>query len=154
MVVTTLVLAGCGADDESGDTKPTTNGPTKSADVGQTEPILIKTRMDTPSGKVAVGSHIGGSPFCPGGTIKDKHGTLDIGLVDRMITCPDGRLRVGFDPQMPVGNEQRGPWRIISGTGAYDGWQGSGQMVMRYDPDDTRAHPTRGRERYRGTVTH
>ena len=110
--------------------------------------------MDTPTGKVVVGSHVGSSPFCPGGTIKDKHGTLDIGLVDRMITCPAGKLRMGFDPQTPVGNEQRGPWRIITGTGAYDGWQGSGQMVVRYDPDDTRAHPTRSHERYQGTVTH
>ena len=154
MVVTTVVLAGCGANDESGETKQTTSPPTKSAAVGQTEPILIKTRMDTPAGKVAVGSHVGGSPFCPGGTIKDKHGTVDIGLVDRMITCPRGKLRMGFDPQTPVGNEQRGPWRIISGTGAYDGWQGSGQMVVRYDPDDTSAHPTRSRERFQGTVTH
>ena len=92
--------------------------------VGQTESILIKTRMDTPTGKVIVGSRVGRSPFCAGGTIKDKHGTLDIGLVDRMITCPDGMVRMGFD-RTPVGNEQRGPWRIISGTGAYDGWQGS-----------------------------
>ncbi len=153
MVVTTIVLTGCGSDDESG-TKPATSRPTKSAAVGQTEPILIKTRMDTPTGKVVAGSHVGGSAFCPGGTIKDKHGTLDIGLVDRMITCPDGMLRMGFDPQTPVGNEQRGPWRIVSGTGAYAGWQGSGQMVVRYDPDDTSAHPTKSRERYRGTVTH
>ena len=154
MVVATVVLAGCGADDENGETKQETSRTTKSATVGQTEPILIKTRLNTPTGKVVVGSHVGSSPFCRGGTLQDKHGTVDIGLVDRMITCPGGKLRMGFDPQTPVGNEQRGPWRIISGTGAYAGWQGSGQMVVRYDPDDTSAHPTRSRERYRGTVTH
>ena len=84
----------------------------------------------------------------------DQHGTTDIGLVDRAITCQDGTLRMGFDPQVPVGNTQAGPWRIISGTGAYKGWEGRGQMVMRYDPRDESAHPTRGHERYRGTVTH
>jgi hypothetical protein len=131
-----------------------TSRPTKSATAGEAEPILIKTRMDTPTGRVVVGSHLGGSPFCPGGTIRDKHGTLDIGLVDRLITCPDGMLRMGFDPQMPVGNEQRGPWRIVSGTGAYDGWEGSGQMVVRYNPNDNSPHPTKSRERYTGKVTH
>jgi len=125
-----------------------------SASAREAEPILIKTRMDTPTGKVAVGSHVGGSPFCPGGTNKDKHGTLDIGLVDRLITCPDGMLRLGFDPQVPVGNEQRGPWRIISGAGAYEGWEGSGQMVVRHNPNDNSPHPTRSRERYTGKVTH
>jgi hypothetical protein len=152
--MTTIALAGCGADGDDGDAKSKSSRPTKSATAGEAQPILIKTRMDTPTGKIVVGSHVGGSAFCPGGTIKDKHGTLDIGLVDRMITCPDGTLRMGFDPQMPVGNEQRGPWRIISGTGTYDGWEGRGQMVVRYDPNDHSAHPSRSRERFAGEVTH
>ena len=154
MVATTVVLAGCGADDGRGGGNTTTSRPTKTVTASKTEPILIKTRMNTPTGKVVAGSRVGGAPFCPGGMIKDKHGTADIGLVDRMITCRDGMLQMGFDPQKPVGNEQRGPWRIISGTDAYAGWQGSGQMVARYDPDDTSAHPTMIRERYRGTVSH
>ena len=157
MVVATLVLAGCGAEDkreEGGDAKKATSRPTESATAGEGEPILIKTRVDIPTGKVVNGSTIGDSPFCPGGTFRDKHGTPDIGLVDRTMTCQDGRLRMGFDPQMPVGDTQSGPWRIISGTGAYEGWKGSGEVVLRYDPDDNRPHPTRGRERYRGTVTH
>ena len=154
LTIATIALAGCGADgDGDGTAKSTTSRPTKSATAAEAEPILIKTRMDTPTGKVVVGSHVGGSPFCPGGTIKDKHGTVDIGLVDRMITCQDGTLRMGFDPQMPVGNEQRGPWRIISGTGAYDGWEGSGQMVVRYNPNDHSPHPTKSRERYTGRAT-
>jgi hypothetical protein len=100
------------------------------------------------------GSTIGDSPFCPGGTAKDKHGTPEIGLVDRTITCSDGTLRMGFDPQEPVGDTQRGPWRIISGTGAYEAWEGSGEMKTTYDPSDDRKHPTRGRETFTGTVTH
>ena len=43
--------------------------------------------------------------------------------------------------------------RIVGGTGAYEGWDGSGDMVTRYDADDDRAHPTRERETYTGTVT-
>ena len=59
---------------------------------------------------------------------------------------------MGVDPYEPVGNTQSGPWRIVSGTGAYAGWTGSGQMKMTYDPSDTSAHPTRGSERYTGTA--
>jgi hypothetical protein len=155
MTVTAIALAACGADGGHAATDRTTDRPSKSAAAaGQAEPILIKTRVDTPTGKIVDGSTIGDSPFCRGGTVEDMHGTPTIGLVDRTITCRDGTLRMGFDPQVPVGNTQGGPWRIISGTGAYDGWQGSGEMVIRYDPSDKRAHPTRGRERYKGTITH
>jgi hypothetical protein len=153
LALTAIALAGCGGDDGDGaaaHVKPA--GPT--ATVAAAEPILIKTRVSLPAVRILKGSTIGGSSFCPGGTAKDEHGTPEVGLVDRTITCQDGSLRMGFDPQMPVGNAQRGPWRIISGTGAYDEWEGSGQMVMRYDPDDQSAHPTRGREAYTGTVTH
>ena len=155
LLVTAVALAGCGPDGQDGDAKNTTSRPTKSATAaGKAEPILIKTLVDLPTGKIVDGSTLGDSPFCPGGTVKDKHGTAEIGFVDRTITCPDGTLRMGFDPQMPVGNTQSGPWRIVSGTGAYDGWEGRGQMVMRYDPTDKSPHPTKGRERYTGEVTH
>jgi hypothetical protein len=147
-----LVLSACGGggDDAAG----TTSKPSESASGGEAEPILIKTRTNLPTIKILGGSTIGDSPFCPGGTAKDKHGTPEIGLVDRTITCSDGTLRMGFDPQEPVGNTQRGPWRIISGTGAYEGWEGSGEVKTTYDPSDNRKHPTRGRERFTGTVAH
>ena len=149
-----IALAGCGGGDGDDDgTAGTTTSKSKSAAGGETEPILIKTRMNIPTGKILDGSAIGDSPFCPGGTVMDQHGTPPIGLVDRTIKCPDGTLRMGFDPQVPVGDVQRGQWRFVSGTGAYEGWEGSGEMVMRYDPSDNRKHPTRGRERYTGTVT-
>lgn len=150
-----ITLAGCGAGDgDAGDKPATTTGNSASAPGGGAEPILIKTRMNIPTGKILDGSTIGDSPFCPGGTVMDQHGTPPIGLVDRTITCPDGTLRMGFDPELPVGDTQSGPWRIVGGTGAYDGWEGSGEMAMRYDPRDNRQHPTRGRERYTGTVRH
>ena len=141
--------AGCAGDDTAGnatDPRPTSAG-------GTAERIVIRTRVDLPEATILDGSTVGGSPFCPGGTAVDSHGTPDIGLVDRTITCEDGTLRMGFDPQAPTGGKQAGPWRIISGTGAYEGWAGEGVMVVRYAPSDTSEHPTRGRERYTGTVT-
>jgi hypothetical protein len=152
LTVTALALAACGGGGDEGDAAGTTASPSESVAGGEAEPILIKTRVNIPRGKILDGSTIGDSPFCPGGTVTDKHGTPEIGLVDRTITCQDGTLRMGFDPHEPVGDTQSGPWRIISGTGAYEGWTGSGHMEMKYDPSDNRKHPTRGRERYTGTV--
>jgi hypothetical protein len=148
-----MALAACGGGGDEGNAAGRTASPSESVAGGEAEPILIKTRVNIPTGKILDGSTIGDSPFCPGGTVKDKHGTPEIGLVDRTITCQDGTLRMGFDPNEPVGDTQSGPWRIISGTGAYKGWKGSGQTVIKYDPSDKRKHPTRGRERYTGTVT-
>ena len=152
-----IALAGCGsADGDDGGTTGTTGttaSKSESPAGGAGEPIVIKTRMNIPTGKILDGSTVGDSPFCPGGTVMDQHGTPQIGLVDRTIKCPDGTLRMGFDPQAPVGDTQSGVWRLISGTGAYEGWEGRGEMVMRYDPSDNREHPTRGRERYTGTIT-
>jgi hypothetical protein len=127
--------------------------PTASVSSGTPRPILIKTRVDIPTGRILAGSTVGGSAFCPGGTVMDKHGTPDIGLVDRTVTCQDGTLRLGLNPQLPVGNTQSGPWRIISGTGAYDRWRGNGRMTITYDAGETDPHPTRGGEIYTGTVT-
>lgn len=145
-----VALAGCGSGDDNGaaDSKSKASAP------GKAEPILIRTRVNVPAGKILDGSVVGDSPFCPGGTLMDQHGAPPVGLVDRTITCSDGTLRMGFDPQVPEGNEQRGSWRFVSGTGAYEGWKGDGNMVMRYDPADKSPHPTRGRERFTGTVTH
>ena len=156
LTITAVGFAACGGD--NGDPASTTASPrvesgSPTSGGAEDEPILILTRMNIPTGKILDGSTIGDSPFCPAGTVKDKHGNPGIGLVDRTITCSDGTLRVGFDPQMPVGDTQSGPWRIISGTGAYEGWEGLGDTKMTYDPSDNRKHPSRGRERYTGTVT-
>ena len=149
---------GCGG--ENGATAPS-GAESDSVPKGEVtdEPIVIETRMSlTPgekivsSGKVLGGSTIGDSAFCPGGTIEDKHGaTPDVALVDRIITCTDGTLKIGFSPQVPEGNTQSGPWRIVGGTGAYAGWQGDGEMKMTYD----RGSPsTKGNEKFTGTVTY
>jgi hypothetical protein len=73
-----------------------------------------------------------------------------IGVVDRTLTCPGGTLRIGFDPGTPVEGTHSGPWRIVSGTGAYKGWQGSGQMEF---DDRPVADDDEGRETFTGTVT-
>lgn len=157
-----FLVAACGGDD--GDAAGTTPSPSAESDSSASgevadEPIVIKTRMTlTPeekivsSGKVLNGSTIGDSPFCPGGTIEDKHGaTPEVALVDRTITCTDGTLKIGFSPQVPEGNTQSGPWRIVGGTGAYEEWQGSGEMKMIYDRG---SRSTKGNETFTGTVTH
>jgi hypothetical protein len=98
------------------------------------------------TGKVLKGSTLGGSPFCAGGTIRDTHASSDPAmgqyLIDRTITCPDGTVRVGLTPEVPPqGPTQRGSWTIVSGTGAFAGMRGSGEMEVKYEPgDDALAH--------------
>ena len=50
---------------------------------------------------------------------------------------------------MPQDLTQTGSWTIVSGTGAFEGLRGSGEMEIVYDPDPN--EPARGT--YTGTVT-
>ena len=145
LTVSLLGIAACGDDDGN-------EGGTTAAE--SDEPILIKTRVAIPTGEVLGGSTIGGSPFCRGGTFRDKHGSEDpsvppYGLVDRTFRCPDGSLRIGFTPGEPQGRTQAGPWRVASGTGAFKGLRGDGQMKAKFEPGSD----TKGRETFTGTVT-
>jgi hypothetical protein len=108
------------------------------------------------TGEVVEGSTLGDSPFCVGGTILDSHGANgpEVALIARTITCPDGEVRMNLTPE--VSQElssqdltQTGSWKIVSGTGAYEGLRGSGEMEIVYDPDPN--EPARGT--YTGTVT-
>jgi hypothetical protein len=151
MLAIGLIVGGCGDDGDS------------STATQEGEEIAIKTHAkiqipeggpvpgsSTGKGEVLDGSSIGDSPFCPGGTFSDMHSDdPDIGLVDRTFRCPDGSLRIGFTPGMPQGRTQAGPWKVVSGTGAFDGLEGNGQMEITYEPN-TRA--TEGRETFTGTV--
>ena len=127
------------------------------------EPVVIRTRLAVAAtsgaepiatGEVLEGSTLGGSPFCVGGTIRDSHASLDpamepYGLIDRTITCPDGTVRVGLTPEDSQSLTQTGSWTIVSGTGAFEGLHGSGEMQITNDPDDDAlAHET-----LTGTVT-
>jgi hypothetical protein len=153
LTITALGVVGCGGDD--GDAAGTTSVPsderTSTAGGGAGgEPILIKTRVTIPTGKVLAGSTVGDSPFCPGGTFRDRDGNDDIGSVDRTFRCPDGSLRIGFTPGVPQGLTQAGPWKIVSGTGAYKTLLGEGQMKVTFESDSN----SNGRETFTGTVTH
>lgn len=160
LTIAAVGLVACGGG--GGGAVPIDNDPTSSSEEAG-ENIVIKTSVNlvhTPkeevrvgqfvsSGEVLAGSVIGGSPFCSGGTFRDVHGPPEVGLVDRTLRCPDGRLRIGFTPGVPQGRTQAGPWTVIGGTGAFDQMQGSGQMDVKYSPG---TGTTRGHETFTGTV--
>ncbi len=143
LILATVGLAACG--DDGGDGTATTPGSGSDA-IDGSEEIVITTRVVFPeseegvvTGEVLEGSTIGDSRFCPGGTFEDKHGIEDpsvppYGLVDRTYSCPDGSLRMGFTPGVPEEGTQSGGWKIVSGTGAYEGWEGEGQMEVANAP--------------------
>ena len=103
------------------------------------------------TGEVLDGSTLGGSPFCVGGTILDSHGSDDpaVWLIARTITCPEGSVRMDLTPEVPDGLNQTGSWEIVSGTGAFEGLRGSGEMEVVYDPNPDEP----AGETYTGTVT-
>jgi hypothetical protein len=157
LILATLGLAACGGDGEGGNGTATAPGSGSDATAGSEE-IVIETSVvfpeapeDPVTGEVLDGSAIGDSPFCEGGTFEDKHGSEDpsvppYGLVDRTFECPDGTLRMGFSPRHPQDGIQRGPWTIVSGTGAYEGLQGEGQMEVPFEGEEVS-------ETFTGTVT-
>jgi hypothetical protein len=66
----------------------------------------------------------------------------------RTIRCPNGTLRIGFTTGTGQNRKQTGTWKIISGTGAFEGLQGSGQMEIEVEPGKN----TKGQETFTGTV--
>jgi hypothetical protein len=163
--VLALVVGACGGAEDGEDGAAGTGAVSTAETRG--EPIVIKLsvviadveRAEIPAtGEVLEGSTLGDAPFCVGGTIEDRHANEDpamepFGLLARMITCPDGTVRVGFTPEVtpgqPQGLTQTGSWTIVSGTGTYERLRGSGEMETTYDPDgDSPAHET-----LTGTVT-
>ena len=165
LVLATLGFAACGGDDGDESEAATTAAADGdlSTDAGQArEEIVIKTQVkinaaeenvgsNVSRGEILDGSSIGDSPFCPDGTFQDAHSEDPaIGFVDRTIQCPDGSLRIGFSPgPPPTPLTQSGPWHIVSGTGAFKGMEGDGEMEIRYEPH---TDATEGRETFTGTV--
>lgn len=151
-----LCLGACGGD---GDNAADTSAASTAASRG--EPIVIRTRMlvaateraePIATGKVLEGSTLGDSPFCAGGTVLDSHGSTDprVWLIIETITCPDGTVKLRLEPDPAQGLNQTGSWTIASGTDAFEGLRGSGEMEVVYDPDPAApAHVT-----LTGTVTH
>lgn len=153
-----LLVGACGGGDDGVSESSATSTSERSG-----EPVVIQTRLAVAAtsgaepiatGEVLEGSTLGGSPFCVGGTILDSHASLDpamepYGLIDRTITCPDGTVRVGLTPEDSQSLTRVGSWTIVSGTGAFEGLHGSGEMQVTNDPDDDAlAHET-----LTGTVT-
>lgn len=163
LTLATVGLAACGDDgDEAGATTTSSVESDVSTDAEADEEILIETRVEIDAakentgsnvsrGEILEGSSIGDSPFCSGGTFQDAHSEDPaIGFVDRTIKCSDGTLRIGFSPQAPTDPlHQSGPWHVVSGTGAYDGLEGDGEMKIEYEPH---TQATEGRETFTGTV--
>jgi hypothetical protein len=141
LTVTALGLAACGDDDESD----------VSTDAAEpTEEIVIEThitfpRDGAPIGEVLDESTIGGSPLCPGGTFSDQQANGEW-FIEKTIECADGSLEIGFSPGEPSNRTQKGPWEVLSGTGAYDGLSASGEMETTFEGR------TEGRETFTGTV--
>jgi hypothetical protein len=158
-------VAACGGDGDTSETAVTdTDRESTAGGEAGAESVLIRTtvRIDIPEGgpvsgttisegEVLGGSSIADSPFCPGGTFRDQHGDdPSVGLVLRKFDCPDGSLRLGITPGPPTTPlTQAGPWRVLSGTGAFEGLQGDGQMKIKYEPG---TQATEGRETFTGTV--
>jgi hypothetical protein len=126
----------------------------------ESEQVVIETsvsiaateRAETiATGEVLEGSTLGGSPFCVGGTIEDSHGSSDpeVILIARTITCPDGKVRIDLRPELTQSLTQTGSWTIVSGSGAYEGLSGGGEMEITNDPDPDAP----ARETFTGTVT-
>jgi hypothetical protein len=148
LAVTAVGLAACGDTPAVDDDAP-------ARVAGTSEKIVIKTNaklidvVDT--GTILRGSTLGDSPFCPGGTWSGGHGNLDYDWLDKNIKCPDGTLRIAFDPRTRTtrADTDSGPWKIISGTRAFKSLRGSGRMTIKFSPGD---QPTEGRETFTGTV--
>jgi hypothetical protein len=136
-----LVLGACGGEEEDG----AADSSAASTTAPLLEEIVIRTRIviaaeegaePIATGKVLGASTVGRSPFCVGGTIRDSHGSPDpaVFLIARTITCPDGQVRMDLTPNA---------WTIVTGTGAFEGLNGSGEMEVVYGPDeDSPAHET------------
>jgi hypothetical protein len=148
-LVGTLLVGACGGGEQS--------DPEPRAESEQVEIITKVSIAPSPgadviaTGEVLQGSTLGGSPFCVGGAILDSHASTDpeVWLIARTITCPDGKVRMDLTPDMPEGLNQTGSWKIVSGTGAFEGLRGSGEMEVLYDPNPDEP----AGETYTGTVT-
>jgi hypothetical protein len=132
-------------------TTPPQETPSHDAPEGDREPILIKTRVKGLAGKVLAGSVLGDSPFCPGGTVRHEHGSLEIGFpAINVFHCPDGQLRIGFGPGPDQMNNsvQTSDWKILDGIGRFTRISGHGQMIVQFE----RAGSTVGQETFTGEV--
>jgi hypothetical protein len=117
---------------------------------GDGEAILIKThikfRPANTAGEVLRGSFIGDSAFCRGGRFRDRP-THD--EVIKTFRCGNGRLTISFRPGgEPTAMTASGPWKVVNGSGRFEGLRGHGWMVFRAEGPRS----PEGRETFTGTV--
>jgi hypothetical protein len=150
LTLATLGLAACGGSDDSESGSATTSGVDSESSGAGGEEIVIKAHANLQGvedvGDVLQGSSLGDSPFCPGGTFSGGHGNVPAGSIDRTFKCPDGTLRIVFTPGAPKGRTVTGRWRVLSGTGAFEGIKGSGRMETKFEAN------SQARETFTGTV--
>ncbi len=149
LMVLMVGLAACGDSDEGedGGAANSTDAEGTSAADGD-EPIVIELRYDLPDGEVLPGSRIGGSPFCPGGTTHDEHGGTDgLGLVVSTFDCPEGQMTITFSPTQHS-LKQSSAWRVVDGTGSFEGLQGQGQMNSEFEKENR----DKGLAHFTGTI--
>jgi hypothetical protein len=143
-------LAACGGSDDSESRATTTSGVHPKSSRAGSEKIVIKAHANLQGvedvGDVLQGSSLGDSPFCPGGTFSGGHADVTAGSIDRTFKCPGGTLRIVFTPGAENGRTVTGQWRVLSGTGAFEGAKGSGRMETKFETD------TQARETFTGTV--
>jgi hypothetical protein len=153
LTLAVVAFAGCGEKDESS-SAPAAGGESSDTLIDGNEEILIETYADLASvvdtGKVLDGSTLGDSSFCPEGTFSGGHGNTDNGWLDKTFECPDGTLSIAFDPRNMEKRSASGPWEVLSGTGAYEGMEGSGEFKIRFPADPSVAE---GHETFSGTVS-
>ena len=63
----------------------------------------------------------------------------------KTFRCPNGRVKIRFHPHgEPTAS---GPWRVVGGSGRFEGLRGHGWMVFK-----PRRDSNEGRETFTGTV--
>src|SRR3954453_7278608 len=138
MTAATAGVGACGDDGGGANGAATTTGERSSARAAGSEKIVIKVHADlqdvVDTGEVLSGSSLGNAPFCPGGKFTGAHGSTAV--IDRTFFCPNGRLRIGFTPGKESGRTVSGQWKVLGGTGAFNGMKGSGRMQTRFAADD------------------
>jgi hypothetical protein len=155
LTIVATALTGCG-DDHEGEatTTPAVESETPAGLIDGQEEIVIKTYADLQSvvdmGKVLNGSSLGDSSFCPKGTFSGGHGNTDNGWLDKTFECPDGTLTIAFDPRNTKAQSASGPWEVLSGTGAYQGMEGSGHFEIQFPADPM---VMEGHETFTGTIS-
>ena len=134
LAVTAIGPTACGDDD--GD--------------GGGDAIRIETRLSVPVGEVLPGSYIGDSDSCRGGRFRDRRGGAGpVATVVKTFHCPNGRLTITFRPLGETScTRQSSSWRIVNGSGRFEGLSGGGQMKAVFE-----SKAGEGRETFTGTVT-